>query len=93
MVTEGSGFVETRIGRKTFVRYSSSDGMPSDVVFQIIEDNQAAFAITRPGLALFGILKPGSVRRVYTVTDRLLSNHSSTGSRVTNLEEGIIYFG
>lgn len=92
LTTEGSGFCRFNPAGKTFVRYSSSDGMPSDVVFQIIEDNQGYFWITTDrGLALFDP-RAGSVRRVYTVTDRLLSNQFNYKSGYKS-EEGIIYFG
>ena len=92
LTTEGSGFCLFDPVGETFVRYTSSDGMPSDVVFQIIEDDQGYFWITTDrGLALFDP-RAGRVRRVYTVTDRLLSNQFNYKSGY-KAPDGTVYFG
>jgi len=66
--------------------------MPSDVVFQIIEDDRGYFWITTDrGLALFDP-RAGRVRQVYTVTDRLLSNQFNYKSGYKS-PDGTIYFG
>ena len=92
LTTEGSGFCRFDPAGQTFVRYGSFDGMPSDVVFQIIEDDQGYFWITTDrGLALFDP-RTGSVRQVYTVTDRLLSNQFNYKSGYKS-PDGIVYFG
>ena len=92
LTTEGSGFCRFDPAGNTFVRYTSSDGMPSDVVFQIIEDDRGYFWITTDrGLALFDP-RAGRVRQVYTVTDRLLSNQFNYKSGYKS-PDGTIYFG
>lgn len=92
LTTEGSGFSRFDPERETFIRYNSCDGMPSDVVFQIVEDGQGLFWITtNRGLVLFDP-RTESVRQVYTVADRLLSNQFNYKSSYRS-EQGIIYFG
>lgn len=92
LTTEGSGFCRFDPAEKHFVRYGTFDGMPSDVVFQIIEDDQGYFWITTDrGLALFDP-RTGRVRQVYTVTDRLLSNQFNYKSGYKS-PDGIVYFG
>ncbi len=92
LTTEGSGFCRFDPERETFIRYNSCDGMPSDVVFQIVEDEQGLFWITtNRGLVLFDP-RTESVRQVYTVADRLLSNQFNYKSSYRS-EQGIIYFG
>lgn len=92
LTTEGSGFCRFDPVRETFVRYCSSDGMPSDVVFQIVEDDAGLFWITtNRGLVLFDP-RAGSVREVYTVNDRLLCNQFNYKSGYKS-PEGIVYFG
>ena len=92
LTTEGSGFCRFDPVRNAFVRYGTFDGMPSDVVFQIIEDDQGCFWITTDrGLAAFDP-RAGRVRRVYTVTDRLLSNQFNYKSGYKS-PDGTIYFG
>lgn len=92
LTTEGSGFCRFDPAGNKFVRYSTFNGMPSDVVFQIIEDDQGFFWITTDrGLALFDP-RAGSVRQVYTVTDRLLSNQFNYKSGYKS-PDGTIYFG
>ena len=92
LTTEGSGFSRFDPERETFIRYNSCDGMPSDVAFQIVEDEQGLFWITtNRGLVLFDP-RTESVRQVYTVADRLLSNQFNYKSSYRS-EQGIIYFG
>ncbi len=90
--TEGSGFCRFDASRNAFVRYSSSDGMPSDVVFRIVEDDAGRFWITtNRGLVSF-LPDTGTVSHVYTVANRLLSNQFNYKSGYKS-EQGIIYFG
>ncbi len=92
LTTEGAGFCRFDPDENVFVRYNSFDGIPSDVVLQIIEDDQGYFWITTDrGLALFDP-RTGSVRQVYTVTDRLLSNQFNYKSGYKD-GDGTIYFG
>lgn len=92
LTTEGSGFCRFDPSRETFVRYDSSHGLPSDVVFQIVEDDRGLFWITtNRGLVLFDP-RTESVGAVYTVADRLLSNQFNYKSGYKS-DEGIIYFG
>lgn len=92
VTTEGSGFCRYDSAEDCFELFNSSDGMPSDVVFRIVEDNQRNFWITtNQGLVLFDP-KQQSVKRIYTVADRLLSNQFNYKSSYIS-EKGKIYLG
>lgn len=92
LTTEGAGFCRFDPSTGKFVCYTSADGMPSDVVFQIVEDNQGLFWITtNQGLVSFDP-QSEQIVQVYTVANRLLCNQFNYKSGYRS-REGIIYFG
>lgn len=92
LTTEGAGFCRFDPSSQTVTCYTSADGMPSDVVFQIIEDNHGIFWITtNQGLVSFDPQEE-QILQVYTVDNRLLCNQFNYKSGYKD-QEGIIYFG
>ncbi|MCM1503337.1 MAG: response regulator [Bacteroidales bacterium] len=92
VTTYGSGFCMYEPETDSFCTYNSLNGMPGDVVYQIVEDDAGDFWIsTNSGLVLFNPLAR-AVERVYTVEDGLLCNSFNYSSSYRD-ESGRIYFG
>lgn len=73
LTTEGRGFCRFDPLTKTFIQYSTQQGSPSDVVYQIVEDELGYFWITtNTGLVKF---HPDTKEiKTYTVASGLLSD-------------------
>lgn len=92
LTTEGFGFCKYNPATETFVRYNSVDEMPSNVIYQIVEDNKGFFWITtNHGLVKFNPKKE-TVEKVYTTANGLLNNQFNYKSSYKS-EDGTIYFG
>lgn len=92
VATYGDGFCKWNPDEGTFTTWNSLSGMPSDVVYQILEDATGDFWIsTNKGLVLFD---PSSctVKRTYTTDDGLLCDQFNYNSSC-NDGEGNLYFG
>lgn len=92
ITTYGDGFCKWNPDEGTFTTWNTLTGMPSDVVYQILEDTTGDFWIsTNKGLVLFD---PSSctVRRTYTADDGLLCDQFNYNSSC-NDGEGNLYFG
>jgi signal transduction histidine kinase/ligand-binding sensor domain-containing protein/DNA-binding response OmpR family regulator len=78
-------------GTGEFIHYSVKEGLPSNTIHGILEDNKGNLWLsTNKGLVLFD---PASGRiRVYTEDDGLQSNEFNEGSYFKN-KDGIMYFG
>lgn len=73
LTTEGRGFCRFDQEKKTFISYTTQQGSPSDVIYQIVEDDSGYFWITtNNGLVKFHPQKNDS--RTFTVASGLLSN-------------------
>jgi ligand-binding sensor domain-containing protein/signal transduction histidine kinase/DNA-binding response OmpR family regulator len=89
--TQGGGFCRFEPSTKTFVRYDFSIGLPSNVVYQIVEDNSGFFWITtNKGLVRFN--PQANYIKIYTVADGLLSNQFNYRSGYKD-KKGKIYLG
>lgn len=92
VTTYGSGFSMYDSAGDGFCTYTSLDGMPGDIVYQIVEDDFGDFWIsTNNGLVLFDS-KKCTVERIYTVDDGLLCNAFNYSSSYKD-DSGKIYFG
>ena len=90
VTTEGAGFCRFDDGK--FTDFTSVDGMPSDVVYQIVEDEYGNFWIsTNKGLVLFDADRC-RVSRIYTTENGLLCNQFNYKSGY-RAPDGTIYFG
>ncbi len=75
----------------TFVRYSEEDGLPNDVVYGILEDDQGDLWITsNMGLSRFN--KKTEEFRNFTETDGLQNNEFNWGAYFKS-PDGQLYFG
>ncbi len=91
LTTEGRGFCRFDPATKTFIQYSTQQGSPSDVVYQIVEDDSGYFWITtNTGLVKFD--PQTQATKTYTVASGLLSDQFNYKSsyKTTN---GDIWFG
>lgn len=89
--TQGRGFCRFNPERSTFVRYDSSDGFPSNVVHQIIEDDDhLLWLTTNKGLVRFN--PDTNEKKVYTTANGLLSDQFNYRSGYKD-KSGKIYLG
>ena len=89
--TQGGGFCRFDPDNKTFIRYDSKIGLPSNVIHRIEEDEKGLFWITtNKGLVHFN--PKTSHFKVYTVANGLLSNQFNYQSSY-KAKSGRIYFG
>ena len=89
--SEGGGICSLDSSRKSFTHYSTADGLPSDFVFKIIEDDQKSmWATTSNGLVNFGPHFQNPI--VYTRANGLLGNQFNYHSGFKD-EKGRLYFG
>lgn len=76
---------------ETFTSYNSTNGLPSDVVYQIVEDKEGQLWLTtNNGLVCF---QPNTeAMKVYTTANGLLGDQFNYRSSFED-ENGMIYFG
>lgn len=91
LTTQGGGFCLFHPETENFTRYDTSKGLPNDVVYQIVEDDDGLFWLTtNSGLVRFD---PASgVTKVYTTANGLLSDQFNYRSGFKG-KDGTIYFG
>jgi len=91
LTTQGRGFCRFDQSTKKFVRYTSRDGLPNDVIYQIVEDDMGFFWLTtNKGLVKFNP-QDKSVK-TFTVANGLLSNQFNYKSGYKT-KDGNILFG
>ena len=91
VATEGGGLCKLNKENKTFTRYTSKNGMPSDYVFKILEDGGKNLWIsTSRGLVRFDIATEKML--IYTKASGLLNDQFNYNSGYKN-KEGKMYFG
>lgn len=91
VTTEGGGFCIYQPESRTFTSYNSFSGLPSDVVYQIVEDSKGLLWLTTgSGLVRFDS-DSGDIKR-FTTADGLLSNQFNYCSSFRD-DNGDIYFG
>ena len=91
LTTQGGGFCLFHPESETFTSYNSTDGLPSDVVYQIVEDKDGQLWLTtNNGLVYF---QPKTeTMKVYTTANGLLGDQFNYRSSFED-ENGMIYFG
>lgn len=91
LTTQGGGFCRFDTENEKFIRYSTLNKLPNDVVYQILEDDNGLFWIsTNEGLSHFN---PETEEFfTYTLHDGLLSNQFNYNSSLRS-REGVFYFG
>lgn len=89
--TQGGGFCKFLPDTEKFVTFNSQKGLPSDVVYQMVEDNDGFLWLsTNGGLACFD---PKTEKfKVFTTANGLLSNQFNYKSSYKD-DEGNIYLG
>lgn len=91
LTTQGRGFCRFDAEKEVFIPYDSSLGMPNDVIFQIVEDDNGFFWITtNNGLVKFN--PEDKSIRVFTIANGLLSNQFNYKSGFKS-HDGTILFG
>jgi signal transduction histidine kinase/ligand-binding sensor domain-containing protein len=88
--TEGGGLCALDTARKGFTRYTTANGLPSNYVFKVIEDNGALWVSTSKGLARLDPVKQNLV--VYTKANGLLYDQFNYNSGYRDAT-GKLYFG
>ena len=89
--TEGSGITSYSLITKKIENFSINDGLPSNLVFKILEDKtQQLWISTAKGLVRFNPISKKST--VYTKANGLLSNQFNYSSAFKN-SDGSMYFG
>lgn len=91
MTTQGGGFCLFHPETETFTSYNLADGLPNDVVYQIVEDKDGLFWLTtNNGLVCF---QPTTgAMKVYTTSNGLLGDQFNYHSSLET-EDGTIYLG
>lgn len=91
LTTQGGGFCRFHIESETFTSYDTSCGLPNDVVYQIIEDDEGLFWLTtNKGLVSFN---PSTLKmKVYTTANGLLGNQFNYRSSFKD-RLGTLYLG
>lgn len=91
LTTQGGGFCLFHPETDSFTRYDTSKGLPNDVVYQIVEDDDGLFWLTtNSGLVRFN--PADGTMRVYTTANGLLSDQFNYRSSFKG-KDGTIYFG
>lgn len=91
LTTQGRGLCLFHPETENFTRYDTSNGLPNDVVYQMVEDNDGVFWLTtNSGLARFNPTL-GDVK-VYTTANGLPSDQFNYRSSFKD-KDGTIYFG
>ena len=90
--TQGGGLCRFHPDTGTFTTYGLADGLPNDVVYQIVEDAEGMlWFTTNDGLVHFDP-NDGKVIKTYTTANGLLSNQFNYCSAFRD-SDGTIYFG
>ncbi|WP_019539914.1 hybrid sensor histidine kinase/response regulator transcription factor [Proteiniphilum acetatigenes] len=91
VTTEGGGFYRFDKQTEEFITFNSAKGLPNDVVYQIVEDDNANLWLsTNSGLVCYNPLS-GTFRN-YTVDNGLKTNQFNYKSSY-KASDGTIYFG
>lgn len=91
LTTQGRGICLFHPETESFTRYDTSNGLPNDVVYQMVEDESGAFWLTtNSGLARFNFAT-GAIK-VYTTANGLPSDQFNYRSSFKD-KDGTIYFG
>lgn len=91
LTTQGGGFCRYCPETKNFVRYTMQNGLPNDVVYQIVEDQEGYFWLTtNRGLLRFDRKKEEF--KSFTIANGLLCNQFNYRSGL-RMPDGKIYFG
>lgn len=91
LTTQGRGICLFHPETENFTRYDTSNGLPNDVVYQMVEDESGAFWLTtNSGLARFNFAT-GAIK-VYTTANGLPSDQFNYRSSFKD-KDGTIYFG
>jgi ligand-binding sensor domain-containing protein/signal transduction histidine kinase len=89
--TEGAGLCRLDSRRRQFTRYSTKNGLPSNFVFKVLEDDKKTFWVTTSkGLVNLDI-KQGRTT-VYTKSNGLLNDQFNYNSGYKD-KQGNLYFG
>ena len=91
LTTQGGGFCLFHPETETFTSYNLADGLPNDVIYQIVEDKEGFFWLTtNNGLVCF---QPTTgAMKVYTTSNGLLGDQFNYRSSFET-EDGTIYLG
>ncbi len=89
--TEGGGLCKLDTNRKKFTRYSIRDGLPSDFIFKVIEDNNHYIWITT-SKGLVNMNPSTGEMNVYTKANGLLTDQFNYHSGYKD-KNGKLYFG
>lgn len=91
LTTQGRGFCLYHPETDSFTRYDVSTGLPNDVIYQIVEDEDGTFWLsTNSGLVRFKTSQ--GVLKVYTTANGLPSDQFNYRSSFKD-KDGTIYFG
>ena len=91
LATEGGGLCKLSSDRKTFTAYTTANGMPSDFVFKILQDDQQHLWVTTSrGLVNFNPETAAST--VFTKDNGLLNDQFNYNSGYKDAQ-GKMYFG
>ena len=89
--TEGGGLCRLSKDKKLFKRYTTKNGLPSNFVFKILEDNKKnLWVTTSKGLVKYDIIN--NTTAVYTKAKGLLNDQFNYNSGYKD-SEGKLYFG
>lgn len=90
-MTQGGGFCQYNPAKDNFIRFDMSDGFPSNITYKMVEDTSGNLWLsTNNGLVCFN--PDTNFRKVYTVSDGLLSNQFNYQSGYKD-QNGFIYMG
>jgi len=91
LTTQGRGFCRFNPDSDSFTRYDSKDGLPNDVIYQIVEGEKGALWIsTNAGLVRFN--PQSKTSKVFTVANGLIGNQFNFRSSF-KAKNGTIYLG
>ncbi|MEJ7768415.1 MAG: two-component regulator propeller domain-containing protein [Chitinophagaceae bacterium] len=89
--TEGGGLCRLNKSKKHFTRYTTKNGLPSNFVYKVLEDNRnALWVTTSKGLVNLDLLQNRTT--VYTKSNGLLNDQFNYNSGYKD-EGGKLYFG
>nr|NQU91901.1 histidine kinase [Bacteroidota bacterium] len=89
--TRGGGLAKLDKKDNSFIAYTTEDGLPNDVIYGILEDNDGNFWMsTNWGISKFNITSKTFLN--YDVTDGLQSNEFNANACIKS-KEGEMYFG
>jgi signal transduction histidine kinase/ligand-binding sensor domain-containing protein len=89
--TEGTGLCRLKSDRKSFSSLTTADGLPSNFVFRVIQDNNNDYWVTT-SKGLVNIRKASGAIRVYTRGNGLLNDQFNYNSGFKD-GNGKLYFG